>query len=451
MANSSTSLVFKVHRREPVLIVPAKPTPREYRLLSDIDDQEGFRCQVPVIQFYKYNPSMQGRDPVKVIREALAQTLVFYYPFAGRLREGPHRKLMVDCTGEGIIFIEADVDVTLEQFGDVLQPPFPCLEELLYDVSGSAGALNCPLLLIQVTRLRCGGFIFALRHNHTMSDASGLTQFMSAVGEMARGWLTPSIPPVWERHLLAARDPPRVTCKHHQYDEVDGTTFPDRNLVSRSFFFGPAEISALRRLVPRHLRKCSTFELLTACVWRCRTIAFQVNPDEEVRFLCIVNARSKFNPPLPLGYYGNVVAHAVTISQAGKLCQNSLGYSVELVKQAKNVVTEEYMKSLADLMVIKGRPRFTSSRTFVVSDVTHAGFGDVDFGWGKAMFGGPAKSVIVSCIMPSKNNKGEAGVVMTIALPAQATEIFEKELDHMLKGNATDASERESTLISSSL
>ncbi|KAK8520067.1 hypothetical protein V6N13_031466 [Hibiscus sabdariffa] len=80
MANS---LVFKVHRREPELIVPAKPTPREYKLLSDIDDQEGFRCQTPIIQFYRYNPSMQGRDPVKVIREALAQALVFYYPFAG--------------------------------------------------------------------------------------------------------------------------------------------------------------------------------------------------------------------------------------------------------------------------------------------------------------------------------------------------------------------------------
>ena len=96
---------------------------------------------------------MQGRDPVKVIREALAQTLVFYYPFAGRLREGPVRKLVVECTGEGMMFIEADADVTLEQFGDALQPPFPCWEELLFDVPGSGGVLNCPLLLIQVHKL----------------------------------------------------------------------------------------------------------------------------------------------------------------------------------------------------------------------------------------------------------------------------------------------------------
>jgi hypothetical protein len=150
MASSPASLVFKVHRREPELIKPAKPTPHEFKLLSDIDDQEGLRFHIPVIQFYRHNPSVQGKDPVKVIREAIAKTLVFYYPFAGRLREGQNRKLMVECTGEGILFIEADADVTLEQFGDALQPPFPCLEELIFDVPGSSGVLNCPLLLIQV-------------------------------------------------------------------------------------------------------------------------------------------------------------------------------------------------------------------------------------------------------------------------------------------------------------
>ncbi|KAL3573961.1 hypothetical protein D5086_024574 [Populus alba] len=150
MASSPSSLVFKVHRREPELIKPAKPTPHEFKLLSDIDDQEGLRFHIPLILFYRHNPSMQGnKDPVKVIREAIAKTLVFYYPFAGRLREGHNRKLMVECTGEGILFIEADADVTLEQFGDPLQPPFPCLEELLFDVPGSSGVLNCPLLLIQ--------------------------------------------------------------------------------------------------------------------------------------------------------------------------------------------------------------------------------------------------------------------------------------------------------------
>ena len=144
------ALSFTVHRRPPELVVPAKPTPREVKRLSDIDDIGILRIQIPIIQFYAGNPSMRGKDVVEIIRKALAETLVFYYPFAGRLREGPNRKLMVDCTGDGVIFIEADADVTLDEFGE-LHPPFPCFEELLYDVPGTSDILNTPLLLVQVS------------------------------------------------------------------------------------------------------------------------------------------------------------------------------------------------------------------------------------------------------------------------------------------------------------
>ncbi|KAE8679020.1 Benzyl alcohol O-benzoyltransferase [Hibiscus syriacus] len=298
--------------------------------------------------------------PVKVIREALAQALVFYYPFTGRLREGPHHKLMVDCTGEGLLFIEADADVTLEQFGDTLQPPFPCLEEVLYDVPGSSGFINCPLLLIQVTRLRCGGFIFALRLNHIMSDAIGLTLYMSTVGEMARGWLAPSIPPVWERHLLSARDPPRITCKHLQSDEVVGTMFPNFDLTGRYF---------------------------------------SLAPQKSQRF-------------------------------------------ANLYHNTFDVVTEEYMKPLPDLMVIKDRPQLTLARVFAVSDLKHAGFGDIDFRWGKPVYGGMANISAASCFMPSKNNKGEDGILVTMRLPVHAMEIFVKELNDKLERKTINSSDR---------
>ncbi|KAH6799370.1 HXXXD-type acyl-transferase family protein [Perilla frutescens var. frutescens] len=446
--DSTKTLTFKVARKNPELIAPAKPTPHEFKLLSDIDDQEGLRFQIPVIQFYRRSPSAEGKDPVEVIRDAIAKALVFYYPFAGRLRERAARKLVVECTGEGVMFIEADADVTLQQFGDALQPPFPCLEELLFDVPASAGVLDCPLMLIQVTRLKCGGFILALRLNHTMSDAAGLVQFMSAVGELARGAEAPTIPPIWDRHLLNARNPPRVTCTHHEYDDVPdtkGTLIPLDDMVHRSFFFGAAEISAIRSSLPPHLRGCSTFELLTACLWRCRTIAISPEPNEEVRILCIVNSRRRFNPPIPEGYYGNAFAFPVAISTAGDLSKNPLHYALELVRKAKADVTEEYMKSLADLMVIRGRPHFTVVRSYLVSDVTHAGFGQVDFGWGNPAYGGPAKGGVgaipgvASFYIPFKNNKGENGIVVPICLPADAMEVFVKELESILKTGGGDA------------
>ncbi|KAJ8762722.1 hypothetical protein K2173_012214 [Erythroxylum novogranatense] len=449
MARSPTSLVFKVNRREPELIAPAKATPHEFKDLSDIDDQEGLRFQVPLIQFYHYDPSMQGKDPVKVIREALAKTLVFYYPLAGRLREGPNRKLTVECTGKGIIFIEADADVTLQEFGDVLHPPFPGLEELLFDVPGSSGVLNCPLLLVQVTRLKCGGFIFALRFNHTMCDLSGIIQFLKAVSEMARGEQAPSVPPTWERHVFQARSPPRVTCTHREYEEVvdtKGTIIPLDDMVHRSFFFGPAEITALRGFAPPSLRHYSSAELLTACLWKCRTAAIRPDPDEVTGMALVVNARFRLNRPLPEGFYGNALAFPTAVATADNICCNPLGHALELVRKAKAEVTEEYMQSVADLMVIKGRPLYTVARTYIVSDVTRAGLGDVDFGWGKAVYGGPAKGDVVPipgygnfCI-PFKSRKGENGIVMPICLPSNAMERFEAELGKMLKASPNNKS-----------
>jgi hypothetical protein len=125
------------------------PTPRELKRLSDLDDQEGLRFYRSGIFFYRGSPSRA--DPAKIIRGALAKTLVYYYPLAGRLLELPDRKLVVDCTGEGVWFVEADADVALDEFGDTLCPPIPCAGELLcFPESNTAVVVNRPLLYIQV-------------------------------------------------------------------------------------------------------------------------------------------------------------------------------------------------------------------------------------------------------------------------------------------------------------
>ncbi|CAO2814940.1 unnamed protein product [Amaranthus hypochondriacus] len=152
--NTKTSLVFKVTRRAPELIAPAGPTPYEFKELSDIDDQEGLRFHIPGIYFYRDDKHFGGsplerRDPAKVLKEAVAKALVSYYPLAGRLREREGRKLVVECNGEGIVFIEGDADVSLDEFGDVLLPPFPCFDELLFDAPGTTAILGAPLVLMQ--------------------------------------------------------------------------------------------------------------------------------------------------------------------------------------------------------------------------------------------------------------------------------------------------------------
>ncbi|PWA35222.1 benzyl alcohol O-benzoyltransferase [Artemisia annua] len=443
MQQPNTSLTFLVKKHAPEMITPASPTPRELKHLSDIDDQDGLRLLIPLIQFYRKDPKMGNKNPASVIREALAKVLVFYYPLAGRLKEGPGRKLMVDCAGEGVLFIEAEADVNMKQFGETLHPPFPCLKKLLCYVPGSDSVVGSPLILIQVTHLLCGGFIFTARVNHTMFDAKGMVQFLTALGEIAQGASAPSILPVWQRELLFARDPPCATFTHHEYEEVQDMkekVHTVDEMMEKSFFFGPNELSALRRFVPDNLKSCSTFDVVTACIWRCRTIALQPNPEDNMRLMFFVDARTKLNPPIPIGYYGNCSVIPFVISKARDLSNKNLDHVLKLVMKAKSIISEEYVRSTTDLMVIKGRPHFNIASTYIISSLTRSGFNDVDFGWGKATFGGPAEEEIIpevfSYYMPSTNSNGEFGIMVPITLRSLAMENFVKELSIMLMSDA---------------
>lgn len=129
-----------------------------------------------------------------------------------------------------------------------------------------------------------------------MGDAAGLKQFMNAWAEMARGAHQPSIQPVWHREILMARDPPRITCNHREYEQIlPSNTIKDVDttaaIVHQSFCFRPSDIAAIRLLVPF---QCSTFDLIDACLWYCHAKALQLDPKAGVRLMCLTNARSRF-------------------------------------------------------------------------------------------------------------------------------------------------------------
>lgn len=146
-------LHFQVEVSEAELIKPDKLTPSEFKYLSNIDDQLGLRNHIPFVHFYPPSKVMHGHDPVVMIKRALSRVLVYYYPVAGRLRNGKKGKLIVDCNGEGVIFREGNADIKLSQLvaGGGLKPPFPQWDKLLVgDIWGSNFITDSPLLRMQV-------------------------------------------------------------------------------------------------------------------------------------------------------------------------------------------------------------------------------------------------------------------------------------------------------------
>ncbi|EEE53174.1 hypothetical protein OsJ_36018 [Oryza sativa Japonica Group] len=112
---------FMARRRgNPELVTPARATPCETKPLSDLNDHWDLRYLQPALRFFRaVDSDRRPARPGDTIRAALAEALVYYYPIAGRLRELPKgHKLAVECTGEGVVFVEAEAEATLEDFGD---------------------------------------------------------------------------------------------------------------------------------------------------------------------------------------------------------------------------------------------------------------------------------------------------------------------------------------------
>ena len=119
-----------------------------------------------------------------------------------------------------------------------------------------------------------------------------------------------------------------------------------------------------------------------------------------------------------LPIYGNADAISLAVATAGELCENPLEYALELVRKAKANVNDEYIRSFIDLVVSKGRPRTTIVQSFVVSNTARVGFRDVDYEWGKAIYGGVANifenqsTSATSFYIEAMNSKGEDGIMV---------------------------------------
>ncbi|CAN6700337.1 unnamed protein product [Malus baccata var. baccata] len=439
-------LKFNVQVSKPELIQPQKPTPREFKYLSNIDDQKGLRNHIPFVHFYPPSLASSSKDPVVMIKQALAKALVYYYPVAGRLRCAAKGKLVVDCCGEGVVFREGDANIKLAQLHQVEggpKPPFPQWECFLVDdLWGSVLITDSPLLRMQVTRLTCGGFVLAYTFNHCICDAFGAYLFMTAVSEFCLNptRTAPSSLPSWGRETLNPRSPPTISYPHHEYDITSSTNHDPtisyaesdfKSLAQTSLFLSQADISSLKNQIsPR----CPSFDAIAGCLWRVRTRTL-MSPQSTTRLLFPIDTRFRSKPSLPNGYYGCAVVFPCAIAKAAELVNSPLYYASNLISQAKkSVVGEEYRASVLDFIEMNGRRGFCSEGTFVVSDMTRLRFVDMDFGWGKGVYGGPARAGtgvvpgMVTSVIAHKNEEGVEGVLVLVSLPVESLDKFHEEV-----------------------
>ncbi|XP_047087788.1 acyl transferase 1-like [Lolium rigidum] len=449
-------VTFTARRSEPELVRPARPTPVETKALSDLDDQLPLRFYESIVGFFK-SPPGENVKPGKVakgIKAAVAGALVYYYPMAGRLRKLPDgNKLVVDCTGDGVVFVEATADVRLEDLGEPLVPPYPCVEEFLGDAGDTRDVVGKPLLFLQVTQLKCGGFVIGLHMCHCIADGFGILQFIKTIADFACGELIPTTLPVWKRDIFTARMPPSIAHVYPAYkpfihglqctgDDVMLST-PPESMEVQYLFFGPKEIDTLRSHIPEQLSKSTTtFELITAVMWRCRTLALGYGPSEKVRVMFTLNTRGRSingESVVPRGYYGNAHFSPMVEVTVDELATKPLASILEKMRKVKWDTTKECMKSMVDLLALwREWSPFGMDRTYEVSDTKWVGGKALKFGKAELVAAGTPHagdftSKLISYHTKCKNIDGEDSTVVSILLPKPAMEKFRKEMAIWLK------------------
>ncbi|WOL08262.1 hypothetical protein Cni_G17014 [Canna indica] len=374
-------------------IFPSKPAPvRQSLPLSHLDSDLIFDIPFSTLRLYASSPSTA--DPADVIAMALPAALDFYHPLAASLQRCPSGiRLEVGPTPVGVFFIRAASPLTLAEVW--AQRDSPLLRGLVPSVLPDHRALVHPVAL-QVTTLACGGFALGMYVQHALCDGAGATQFLSTVAGFARGAGPPTVVPIWERaDLLGPRTPAKVEVPFRDvlgFDSEVASSGPyavanartDGPFIREFFDVNEARLNGFRnKLAEEAAMSFTTFQALSAFIWRARIEASEYSNDEVVKLVYSMNIGKLLKPALPAGYWGNVCVPVYVQLTVGELLKQPLWKTAKLIKMSKDNVTDEYVRSYIDFQELHYADGITAgTRVSAFTDWRHLGHSNIDFGWG---------------------------------------------------------------------
>ncbi|KAG4125780.1 hypothetical protein ERO13_D10G118900v2 [Gossypium hirsutum] len=426
--------------KESAIVRPAEDTPKRSLWNSNLDIVM-IRYHIPTVYYYKPNGSSDFFDTGR-LKEALSKILVPFYPVAGRLGYDENGRLEIICNGEGVLFVEAETTAVMEHLIGAFAENHQVLR-LVPKVDYSEGISSYPLILLQVTKFKCGGVCLGVGIQHTLGDGAAALHFINSWADTSRG-LTPAIAPFIDRTLLRARDPPTPKLHHVEYDPSPALKSA---LKSQSDDHKPSIVSTFK-LTADQLNtlkakanvananggiKYSSFNILAAHIWRCVSKARGLPADQDTKLYFPVDGRYRLDPPLPPGYFGNVIFTTALIAQAGNLETESFTDTIKRIHEGLNQINDEYLRSaidyiekVPDLNTLVRGPHTFRCPNLVVVPWNWLPIYEADFGWGRPIYMGPGNVVQEGkiYILPSPTNDGSLTLAARLEIPHM--KVFEK-------------------------
>ncbi|KAL7162104.1 hypothetical protein ACSBR2_042557 [Camellia fascicularis] len=433
---------MRIEVRESTMVKAAQEIPSSKRRLWNSNvDLVVPSFHTPSVYFYRPNGSPNFFEP-HVLKDALSRALVAFYPMAGRLARDDDGRIEIDCNDEGVLFVEAESDSCVDDFGDFA--PTLELRQLIPAVDYSKGISSYPILVLQVTYFNCGGVSLGVGMQHHVADGSSGLHFVNTWSDIARG-LDLTIPPFIDRTLLLARDPPQPAFHHIEYQPPPSMNADPQSTKPESVPEAAVSIFKLTKDQLNTLKakskedgnmvNYSSYEMLAGHVWQSVCKARGLPDDQETKLYIATDGRSRLRPALPPGYFGNVIFTTTPLAIAGDLQSKPTWYAASRIHDALVRMDNDYLRSALDYLelqpdlkaLVRGAHTFKCPNLGITSWV-RLPIHDADFGWGRPIFMGPGGIAYegLAFALPSPTNDGSLSVA--ISLQTEHMKLFEKFL-----------------------
>ncbi|XP_077238656.1 coniferyl alcohol acyltransferase-like [Tasmannia lanceolata] len=341
--------------------------------------------------------SLTFSSMVSTLKKSLAQALVSFNVLSGEVVMNSAGEPEILCNNRGVDFFEAYADV---EFRDLeLYNPDANVEGKLVPKKKEG------VLCVQATELKCGAAIIACTFDHRIADAYSMNMFLVTWAEMAQSKPI-SIYPFLQRSLLNPRPQGSYDSSiNKMYVPISSMPPPSDpvpgadHVISRIYSVASEDIVWLQAQVSIGGTRRSKLESLSAFLWQI-VAKSEKDGTKRIKMGTVVDGRTRLSVEYGesmFNYFGNVLSIPFGDESVEELTRKPLNWVAGAVHEyVKGAATKEHFLGLIDWVevhrpepgvtkiYVKGRE---DGAAFVMSSGQRFPVKEVDFGWGRPVFG----------------------------------------------------------------
>ncbi|XP_074288143.1 putative acetyltransferase At3g50280 [Silene latifolia] len=295
---------------------------------------------------FSTKPKNVQSDLLETLKDAIAISLVHFYPLAGRFsieefHDENTKWVYLDCNkGPGAGLVHATVEETVSNIVSSVDV-HPIVRSFfdLGEKSVNYDGHTRPLVSVQVTELIDGIFI-GFTMNHSLVDGNSQWHFINSLSEifiqLTKNQEIDNIPnisqnPIFKPYFPDGRGP---MLKLPKTNKVYIAGCNDR-IRERIFHFSSDSIRKLKTEANEEagVHNISSFQALSGFIWRSITRARNLEPELETCCGLAIDARPRFSPPLSNDYFANLILRQQSICKVGDLLEKGLGWAAMLLHE----------------------------------------------------------------------------------------------------------------------